>query len=148
MANVMRQFFDQVPVNRNGEPLTKVDNLSEIPLQKETRQQLFLSIAESEPFGPVDAARKLHLEPAKDILSKLSSVSEPSEAEAAKTASKTPNSFFADRLEGERFLYRFTDAKVGKVGFHYGAARDDTKPGRRSVYQPNGARVYPPPEHS
>lgn len=146
MARAMTRMFEHIPVNERGEPKTKVDDLSEIPVQKETRQQLFTSIAESEPFGPVDAAKALHLEPAKQILEKLSTVGE-GEQQSEET-SQHPRSFYADRLEGERFLFRFTDASVGRVGFHYGAARDDTKPGRKVVYQPDGTRVYPPPEHS
>lgn len=147
MARTMRSLFDEIPTDANGLPYRAVDNLTEIPIPKETKQQLFQSIAESEPFGPVDAANVLGIEPAKTTLEKLTDV-ESVEVTADSKALKTRRSFFAPQLEGERHLFRFTDAKVGKVGYHYGSSRDDQKSARKVRHMPNGQRNYPLPEHS
>lgn len=147
MAKTMRSLFDEIPTNEDGLPYRAVDNLTEIPMPKETRQQLFQSIAESEPFGPVDAANVLGIEPAKTTLEKLTDV-ESAESTTESRTSKSQRSFFAPQLEGERHLFRFTDAKVGKVGYHYGSARDDQKSARSVRHKADGKRAYPLPEHS
>ena len=161
MARNMTALFEHIPT-KDGRPVLRVSNLSEIPIQKETRQQLFVSIAETQPFGPVDAAKALNLEPAKDMLERLTSnVSrDGSDKQSSKSSNKnnnsqsstepgkSPRAFYADRLEKDRFRYRLTDASVGRVGYHYGAAKDDQKSGRKVKYLPNGVPTYPPPEHS
>lgn len=147
MAKSMTSLFEEIPVNDKGLPVSAVDNLTEIPMPKETRKQMFQSIAESEPFGPVDAANILGIEPAATTLEKLTNV----EVESEQVESKKPksrDSFFAEQLEGERHLFKFTDAKVGKVGYHYGASRDDQKSARRVEHLPDGSVRYPLPEHS
>jgi len=150
MARTMTSLFDEIPTNEAGKPYRAVDNLTELPMSKETRAQMFQTIAESEPFGPVDAAEMLGIEPANRTLERLTNVEASTSTAEADTAQKQlkTDSFYAKQLEGERHLFRFTDAKVGKVGYHYGAARDDQKSGRKVRHLPNGRPAYSVPEHS
>lgn len=142
----MVALFDEIKVTDKGVPYQPTENLTEIPIPRETRTQRFQSIAESEPFGPVDAAKVLGIQPAAKTLEKLIQVTEEAEN---KVVHKSENlSFFAPRLEGETKLFRFTNAEVGNVGFRYGAARDDRKHARKVVYRPDGSKTYPLPVHS
>lgn len=147
MARTMTSLFDEIPTDDAGKPFRAVDNLTELPMSKETRTQMFQTIAESEPFGPVDAAEMLGIEPANVTLERLTNIEAEQETETAKKNLKT-NSFYARLVDGERHLFRFSDAQVGKVGYHYGAARDDQKSGRKVRHLPNGKPAYSKPEHS
>lgn len=144
MARHMRAMFDEVRTDQSGVPERPVDDLTEIPIPKEVQTQRFQSIAESEPFGPVDAAEILGIEPAAVTLEKLTQEGD----HHVKGSTKKAVSFIAPQLEGERSLFRFTDAKVGNVGYRYGASRDDRKHARRVRFLPNGHMTYPLPEHS
>ncbi|CAN6635818.1 small ribosomal subunit protein mS45 [Trichomonascus vanleenenianus] len=114
------------------------DDLTEIPIPDETRHQRFISIAESQPFGPVDAANVLNIEPAAETLEKLNN----HELELQSKSKKREVSFIAAQLEGEKAAFRFTNAKVGEVGHRYGAARDDRKHGRKMKYTATGQAVW------
>lgn len=116
------------------------DELSEIPMPDETRTQRFISIAESEPFGPVDAANVLGIEPATKLLENLTSVDHVHHTKTTKSVWK--DAFFGPQLEGEKALFRFSHAKVGTVGHRYGAARDDQKHNRKVKYNSIGEKVY------
>lgn len=118
------------------------DELSEIPMPDETRTQRFISIAESEPFGPVDAANVLGIEPASKLLEKITSVDIIHHTDAKGSKSVRQDAFIAPQLEGEKAVFRFSSAKVGKVGFRYGAARDDQKHNRKVKYNSIGQMTY------
>lgn len=146
MGNHMRSLFSEIRTDSKGVPLRRVEDLTEIPVPREVQQQRFLSIAESEPFGPVDAANTLDIEPAASTLRRLTEIADHSVEHQQKSRTNKPASFYAPQVEGEKARYRFTDAKVGKVGFRYGASRDDRKHARRVTFLPNGNRTYPLPE--
>lgn len=148
LRKTMESLFDEIPTDDNGQPIRSAkDNLTEIPIPEETHRQIFQSIAESQPFGPVDAAEVLGIEPATDTLKRLT---EPQEEQSGTQdkASKSSVSFFGPQYENEQNLWRFTNAKVGRVGYHYGAAKDDRKHGRRVKFNPDGTQTWPLPEHS
>lgn len=127
--------------------LPATDDLTEIPMPPETRSQRFISIAESEPFGPVNAAHVLDIEPASKLLEKITSIDIiHHEDSAPKTkelgSQETIVGFTADVLKGEKAVFKFTNAKVGQVGFRYGAARDDQKHNRKIRYNSIGEAKY------
>jgi hypothetical protein len=117
--------------------------LTEIPIPNETRHQRFINVAESEPFGPIDAAKLLGIESAAETLEKLNSphVNEK-DLHSSDRAAKNAVSFIAPELEGEKSLFKFTNAKVGEVGFRYGASRDDRRHGRKVRYTETGQMIY------
>lgn len=117
------------------------DELSEIPMPNETRTQRFISIAESEPFGPVDAANVLGIEPATKLLENITSVDHVHH-NATKSKTVRTDAFIAPQLQGEKAIFRFTAAKVGQVGYRYGAARDDQKHNRKVNYNSVGQKTY------
>ncbi|EGW33299.1 uncharacterized protein SPAPADRAFT_60637 [Spathaspora passalidarum NRRL Y-27907] len=81
-ADVMKRMFPLYQGGNNG------DNLTEIPTPKKMLQQRFLTIAESQPFGPLDAAKVLDLEPAVDTLKELSKVKSKEEREKEVSSKK------------------------------------------------------------
>lgn len=152
MSETMRQMFPEIRTNAHGLPDRSVDNMTEIPIPEETRHQKFMTIAESEPFGPLDAATALGIEPASVTLEKLSTHTEtdansPSTSASAKTPehkalAKHELAFFAPVMEGDRSKYRFSSAKVGQVGYRYGASKDDRRHARKVKYTTTGKMVY------
>ena len=119
----------------------KRENLSEIPVPQKTLASRFLTIAESEPFGPVDAAHVLELEPAVETLRNLSTVGEHSSGHQQST-NKNTKVIYGELVEGERSQYKFTNAKVGKVGYRYGSGNRDNKKDRRIGFNKLGQMVY------
>ena len=119
----------------------KRENLSEIPVPQKTLASRFLTIAESEPFGPVDAAHVLELEPAVETLRNLSTVGEHSSGHQQST-NKNTKVVYGELVEGERSQYKFTNAKVGKVGYRYGSGNRDNKKDRRIGFNKLGQMVY------
>lgn len=144
MSRLMASMFPEIPVNERGVPLGRVDNLTEIPIPSQTRHQRFLTIAESEPFGPIDASKVLNIEPASETLQKLTT--ETQEAEDSSAASSRDSKgnvvFYSQILDGEKTKFRFTSAKVGQVGHRYGASKDDRKHARKVKFIANGQMVY------
>lgn len=137
----MRSMFTVLRVDNNEVPLNPRDNLTEIPVPKETNQQRFLSIAESEPFGPVDAAKVLGIEPAAQTLENLTQHSVEDET-ADKLKSDQTVAFYGPQYEGEKAVFRFTSVKVGEVGYRYGASRDDRRHARRIRFDEVGRMHY------
>lgn len=120
-------------------PRINPENLTEIPVPAKTLKSRFLTIAESEPFGPVDAANVLGLEPAAVTLEKLSQghkVADKQQLESRKVG------FFAPVMSHEKVKFRFTSAKVGEVGIRYGKSNRDNKKNRKIGYNEIGQRVY------
>lgn len=117
------------------------DELSEILMPNETRTQRFISIAESEPFGPVDAAKVLGIDSATTLLDKITSVDHVHDKDNKTKVART-DAFIAPQLNGEKAVFRFSAAKVGQVGYRYGAARDDQKHNRKVKYNSIGEKTY------
>lgn len=113
------------------------DNLTEIPTPHKTLHQRFLTISESEPFGPVDAAQLFDLEPAGTTLEKLSELKEDSEQKVHMN-----KVVVGKQKQGDDTQFRFTMATSGNVGFRYGASRRDRKKDRAVGFDKQGRMVY------
>lgn len=123
-------------------------NLSEVPVPSATRGSRFMTLAESEPFGPIEAAKLLDLAPASDVLAQLQNVVDDHALSAALELQKA-------QAKGDVFdvvkkseakpngvVFRFKKAQVGKVGHRYGAYKDDRKKGRKVAYDRLGNRQW------
>lgn len=119
------------------EPQGTRDNLTEIPTPHKTLQQRFLTLAESEPFGPVDASKILDLPVAEDTLTLLTK----GEKDVQTKVHKNQVVVAAER-EGDRTQFKFTQRKSGDVGFRYGASRRDRKKDRGVGFDAEGKMVY------
>lgn len=139
MATTMQRMF---PVSSSGK---LAENLTEIPVPKETLQSRFLTIAESEPFGPVDAAREFGLEPASVTLQKLSEGGEhSSHAASAAAGHAASKAFFGPKKDSDRVLFKFTPVKTGQVGYRYGKVFRDNKKDRQVAFdEVSGKMFYP-----
>lgn len=135
MSKTMYNMFPLYNAEKNAE------NLTEIPIPKETLQSRFLTIAESEPFGPVDAAKEFNLEPAAVTLERLSEGGEHSSHHTA-TIAKKDGSFVAPMYEGDKCAYKFTPVKVGQVGYRYGRVFRDNRKDRKVAYDAAGNKYY------
>lgn len=133
-------LFRMFPVFQPESNFTR-ENLSEIPVPQRALSSRFLTIAESEPFGPVDAAKVLELEPAAQTLEKMGSISEHAENH------NQPNGpankvIYGEVREGDRSVFKFTESRVGKVGHRYGAGIRDNKKDRKIGFNEVGQMVY------
>lgn len=115
------------------------ENLSEIPVPVKTLQSKFVTIAESEPFGPVDAAKVFGLEPAAETLDRLATTGDHSNDK--KSNQKEREVFIAKGNKNDRFEFQFTKAKVGQVGFRYGTTLRDNKKDRKFTFDNSGKMV-------
>ncbi|ODV86648.1 hypothetical protein CANARDRAFT_27075 [[Candida] arabinofermentans NRRL YB-2248] len=137
MAQVMYKMFPLYDPRRHKE------NLTEIPIPEKTLHSRFLTIAESEPFGPVDAAKEFDLEPASVTLQRLSEGGEHSSHALTGKGKKISNkTFIATMHEGDKSAFRFTDVKVGQVGYRYGKTLRDNKKDRKIGFDASGKMVY------
>lgn len=120
------------------------DNLTEIPIPKQTLSGGFVSIAESEPFGPVDAAEILEIEPAQKFLEKFSGPSDAAAQalKAKKQELEDSKIFVAKKAPHERNGFVFKKVKAGEVGFRYGTVLRDNKRNRKITYDETGRMVY------
>lgn len=123
-------------------------NLSEVPVPSATRGSRFMTLAESEPFGPLESAKLLDLPPAADVLEKLQHVvqdhseSAHEEFEKAKAAGRIFDVVNKSETKPNGVVFRFKKAKVGQVGHRYGAFKDDRKKNRQVVYDRLGNRQW------
>lgn len=120
------------------EPPLEAENLTEIPTPHRTLHQRFLTIAESEPFGPVKAAELFDLEPAQQTLNKLtefSSIDEDAKVKLSKVV-------VGAEKEGDKNVFKFIQSKSGDVGFRYGASRRDRKKDRAVGFDGKGQMLY------
>lgn len=136
-SNTLYKMFPLYNSEKNAE------NLTEIPIPKETLQSRFLTIAESEPFGPVDAAKEFNLEPAAVTLERLSEGGEHSSHHESKQRKENNGSFIATMHEGDKYAFKFTPVKVGKVGYRYGKVFRDNRKDRKIAYDAAGNKYYP-----
>ncbi|KAG5361737.1 37S ribosomal protein S35 [Yarrowia sp. C11] len=123
-------------------------NLSEIPVPSATRGSRFMTMAESEPFGPLESAKLLDLPPAADVVEKLQHVvadhAETAEIEFQKAKAKGDIFDVVNKSQTKPngVIFRFKKAQVGKVGHRYGAYKDDRKKNRQVVYDRLGNRQW------
>lgn len=136
MSETMYKMFPLYNAEKNAE------NLTEIPIPKETLQSRFLTIAESEPFGPIDAAKEFNLEPAAVTLERLSEGGEHSSHQQT-VQKKEDGSFIAPMYKGDKHAFKFTPVKVGKVGYRYGTVLRDNRKDRKIAYDAAGNKYYP-----
>lgn len=117
------------------------ENLSEIPVPQKALSSRFLTIAESQPFGPIDAAEVLELEPAVKTLEKLATIGEHSEGHIKKQE-KSTKVVYGELRQGERSQLKFTHARVGEVGHRYGRVLRDNKKDRKIGFNELGQMIY------
>ncbi|RLV90399.1 37S ribosomal protein S35 mitochondrial [Spathaspora sp. JA1] len=134
-GEVMKRMFSLYEGGRNG------DNLTEIPTPKKMLQQRFLTIAESQPFGPVDAAKILDLQPAADTLKELTRVKSQEEREQEEST-KNQNVIYGREREGDSNVFKFILKEGEETGYRYGAARRDRKKDRKIGFDRSGKMVY------
>lgn len=132
-SSVMKKMFPIFDVSRNA------DNLTEIPTPHKTTAQRFLTISESEPFGPLDAARVFDLEPALETLHKLTELTEQ-EVEAQGVHKNKV--VVGMQKDGDDCQFRFTKSTSGVVGYRYGASRRDRKKNRAVGFDTTGKMIY------
>lgn len=134
MASTMYRMFPLFNVRENKE------NLTEIPVPQRTLTSRFLTVAESEPFGPIESSKIYQLSPAVDLLKTA--------AEHGSTKKQVSNKkvHIGKRKPTDRFLFEFTEATVGKVGFRYGTTQRDNKKDRKIDYDASGKMIYALPE--
>lgn len=113
------------------------DNLTEIPTPAKTLHQRFVTISESEPFGPVDAAKIFGLEPAQQTLDSLSEITEENDSRV-----RDNEVVVGLQKDGDDTQFRFTKATAGNVGYRYGASRRDKKRDRAVGFDRLGRMVY------
>lgn len=130
-SSVMKKMFPIFDTSKNA------DNLTEIPAPKKTAHQRFLTISESEPFGPIDAARVFDLEPASETLHNLTDIKEVETEEV-----KKQRVVIGFEKEGDDCQFRFTKATSGVVGYRYGASRRDRKKDRAVGFDTAGKMIY------
>lgn len=136
MANTMFKMFPIFQKSNN-------ENLSEIPIPSKALSSRFQTIAESQPFGPVDAAKILELEPAAVTLEKLSTEGEHAMGHNKSIAGKKKNKVvYGELLKGERSQLKFVHRTVGKVGFRYGSGNRDNRKDRKIGYNKLGKMIY------
>ncbi|AMD22163.1 HGL177Wp [Eremothecium sinecaudum] len=135
MADTMFKMF---PVFGTGSH----ENLSEIPIPSKALSSRILTLAESEPFGPIDAANVLELEPAAKTLEKLTNVTETSGLNGNKDQKDLKKVVYGEVREGDRFRFKFINKPVGKVGFRYGTTSRDNKKDRKIGFDETGKMIY------
>lgn len=129
-ALVMYKMFPLFKVSDNS------DNLTEIPTPHKTLHQRFMTISESEPFGPIEAARVLDLPVASDTLAELSEFKQETDQVHQNKV------VIGIQRQGDRSVFKFTLARSGQVGHRYGASRRDRKKDRSVAFDRQGKLIY------
>lgn len=128
------------------------ENLSEILVPEKTLSSRFLTIAESEPFGPIEASKVYNLPPAVDLLKQAAEVGDHSESKLSKkeeTKIKQAyirEKFYFGKKKSDRYTFEFKKAKVGEVGFRYGTTLRDNKKNRKIDFDNSGKMIYALPQ--
>lgn len=130
-ATTMYRMFPlfEAPVN--------AENLTEIPVPLKTVHQRFLTISESEPFGPVEAADVFGLEPAQQTLDNLTEFN----ASSANLQAATADVVIGKQKQGDSAMFKFTQVQSGHTGFRYGASRRDRKKDRAIGFDRAGKMI-------
>ncbi|ODV61786.1 mitochondrial 37S ribosomal protein mS45 ASCRUDRAFT_32968 [Ascoidea rubescens DSM 1968] len=134
MSSTMKKIFPLFERHR------KPENLTEIPAPAKTLQSRFLTINESEPFGPVDAAKVFGIKSGKETLQDIAETEHKEFHHEEQKEGKEV--YYAPVLEGEKSVFRFVKSKVGKVGHRYGASNRDNKTDRKIGFDTTGRMVY------
>lgn len=124
---------------------SKRENLTEVPVNNATQFGRFVTIAESEPYGPADAAEDFGVEAAKDTLQALVSGGEKSFMEKVHMTGlgrKEEPVRIGEVRAGEKKVWRFFDGVAGEVGLRYGRGPRDKRPGRAVGFKRDGTKVY------
>lgn len=132
----MKRMF---PIFRGG---YGSDNLTEIPTPYKTLHDRFLTIDESEPFGPVDAAKILQLEPAETTLRKLTEFDVEETDKIQAEENDKVDVLYGKRREGDRSTFKFIEKEAGTFGHRYGASRRDRKKDRAIGFDASGKMIY------
>ncbi|SMN21457.1 similar to Saccharomyces cerevisiae YGR165W MRPS35 Mitochondrial ribosomal protein of the small subunit [Maudiozyma saulgeensis] len=127
--------------------VTTRENLSEIPVPPKTLKSRFVTIAESEPFGPVDAANVLELEPAMKTLERLSTEGEHSAGHSNNLKNEQQHKIktkivLAELRKGDRSRLKFKDVRAENVAYRYGSVLRDNKKDRVIGFNELGHMVY------
>lgn len=151
MATTMEQMFPLFNSTQSQDGATyqsiansRRENLSEIPIPSNAKRSRFITLAESEPFGPLDAAALLDLEPAVKTLERLATEGEHS-ANHDKSQNKKVHKtkiVYGPVLSGERAQFKVTDVPAYKSAYRYGSGNRDNKKDRRIEFDENGRMVY------
>lgn len=155
MATTMEQMFPlfNLPASiespDNGSSYQNIinsrrENLSEIPIPSNAKKSRFITLAESEPFGPLDAAAVLDLEPAVKTLERLATEGEHSANHSNSQNKKLHKTriVYGPVLAGERSQFKVTDVPAYKYAYRYGSGNRDNKKDRRIEFDENGRMVY------
>lgn len=128
------------------------ENLTEVPINKTTQYARFVTIAESEPFGAVDAAEDFGVEAAAVTLSKLTELGEVAfHAQLNKTkktevvkhvTNDTPGVYVGEVRKGEKHAFRFQSTVVGEIGERYGKGNRDNRPNRPYGFDAYGQKIW------
>ncbi|KAF3990904.1 hypothetical protein FT663_02977 [Candidozyma haemuli var. vulneris] len=151
LQHIERQWKNENKITKDLDKFSKVmykmfplfykpkhkDNLTEIPTPAKTLHQRFVTISESEPFGPVDAAKIFGLEPAQQTLDSLSEITEENDSRV-----RDNEVVVGLQKDGDDTQFRFTKATAGNVGYRYGASRRDKKRDRAVGFDRLGRMVY------
>lgn len=146
MASIMEDMFPLFSPTEGPNTTTRRENLSEIPIPPKAQQSRFLTLAESEPFGPMDAATVLELEPAVKTLERLTTEGEHASSDAGNmkehNRGKGRRVVYGPVLSGERSQLKVTDVPGHISGFRYGSGNRDNKKDRRIGFDENGRMIY------
>ncbi|CCH42315.1 37S ribosomal protein S35, mitochondrial [Wickerhamomyces ciferrii] len=141
MSNTMYKMFPLFNSNQHAE------NLTEIPVPERTLTSRFLTVAENEPFGPIEASKIYRLPLATDLLKNLDhDESTPSPKQQHYQKQHEPKILRTKSTKRGRSVFEFKQAKVGQVGFRYGTVLRDNKKDRRVDYDESGKMIYALPE--
>lgn len=141
LARMAKTVYQMLPVFEPDKTFAR-ENLSEIPVPPKTLNSRFLTIAESEPFGPIDAAEVLELEPAVKTLEQLSTTGEHSQGNKSRSNSKKTSVTYGELRKGERSVFKFVDTRAEEVAHRYGSGNRDNKKDRRIAFNERGQMVY------
>ena len=143
LQRLSKTIYQMVPLFK-PDLIKDRENLSEIPVPPKTLKSRFVTIAESEPFGPIDAANVLELEPAMETLQKLSTEGEHSAGhlQTQKKQQKKHKIVLAELKKGDRSRLKFKDIKAEKVAYRYGSVLRDNKKNRSIGFNELGHMVY------
>ncbi|KAK9453208.1 eukaryotic mitochondrial regulator protein-domain-containing protein [Dipodascopsis uninucleata] len=112
-----------------------IEATDEVVIPQQAGQSNFNLVEESVQFGSKDAADFFGVPEAKDL---LEVEQKKYEERLAMAKSDTPG---AKIYETSRFIWKALPAKSGKVGYQYGAPRDDRRAYRKKVIE-NGVLKY------
>ncbi|CAL9729111.1 small ribosomal subunit protein mS45 [Monosporozyma unispora] len=142
MASTMEDMFPLF--NPPEGAMNRRENLSEIPIPPKAQRSRFVTLAESEPFGPLDAASVLELEPAVKTLERLATEGEHSanQSKLSHSSTKGRRVVYGAVLAGERSQFKVVDMPGHQSAYRYGSGNRDNKKDRRIAFNEHGRMIY------